>query len=108
MKACRWIPCLEWHHQQQLCRQALGSLACTHFCAAQVRAAKQAVAAGSLSSKNILRPGKRQPKRVLTGEEGEEDDDDEPGGAHGMSPQHQRSDHSSRPVFPFVVKFPFA
>ncbi len=39
------------------------------------------MAAGSLSSKNILRPGKRQPKRVPLGEEGEEDDDDEPEGA---------------------------
>ena len=51
------------------------------YAGVQVRAAKQAVAAGSLSSKNVVRPGKRPLKRLPSDEADEEEEDDEPGGA---------------------------
>ena len=49
----------------------------------QVRAAKQAVAAGALSSKNVMQPGKRLPSRGTTSleDEQQEEEDDEPAGA---------------------------
>ena len=48
----------------------------------QVRAAKQAVAAGALSSKNVIQPGKRLPSRGTTSLEDDqpEEEDDEPAG----------------------------
>ncbi len=48
----------------------------------QVRAAKQAVAAGALSSKNVVQPGKRLPSRGTTSLEDDQDEeeDDEPAG----------------------------
>ena len=48
----------------------------------QVRAAKQAVAAGALSSKNVVQPGKRLPSRGTTSleDDQQEEEDDEPAG----------------------------
>ena len=48
----------------------------------QVRAAKQAVAAGSLSGKNVVQPGKRLPGRgtMSLEDDQQEEEEDEPAG----------------------------